>query len=98
MVFQLHGVNDYGKKVLGRKISRNELPTFIANLPPCKIVMEACGSSNYWSRKFISYGHEVSQISSQHVKLFVRGSKNDKNDVQAIVIASQQDAMPTVPI
>lgn len=59
--------------------------------------MEACGNSNYWSRKFISYGHEVSQISPQHVKPFVQGNKNDKNDARAIVIAAQQDDMPTVP-
>lgn len=46
----------------------------------------------------MSYGHQVSQISPQHVKPFVQGNKNDKNDARAIVIASQQDGMPTVPI
>jgi transposase len=97
-VFQLHGVNEHGKKVLGKKVSRSALPKIIAQLPSCKIVMEACGSSNYWSRKFMSYGHEVSQISPQHVKPFVQGNKNDKNDARAIVIASQQDDMPRVPI
>lgn len=97
-VFQLHGVNEYGKKVLGKKISRTALPVFIANLPSCKIVMEACGSANYWSRKFMSYGHTVSQISPQHVKPFVQGNKNDKNDARAIVVASLQDDMPTVPV
>ncbi|KTD82639.1 IS110 family transposase [Legionella waltersii] len=96
-VFQLHGVNEYGKKILSKKVSRSALPTLIANMPHCKIVMEACGSSNYWSRKFMSYGHTVSQISPQHVKPFVQGNKNDKNDARAIVIAAQQDGMPTVP-
>jgi transposase len=96
-VFQLHGVNEHGKKILGQKVSRAALPRLIANLPKCKIVMEACGSSNYWSRKFMSYGHTVTQISPQHVKPFVQGNKNDKNDARAIVIAAQQDDMPTVP-
>lgn len=96
-VFQLHGVNAYGKKILGKKVKRSELPTLISNLPNCKIAMEACGSSNYWSRKFMSYGHDVIQISPQHVKPFVQGNKNDKNDARAIVIAAQQDDMPTVP-
>ncbi|KTC89180.1 hypothetical protein Lcin_1218 [Legionella cincinnatiensis] len=53
-VFQLHGVNEHGKKILGKKVKRSELPTLIANLPSCKIVMDACSSSNYWSRKFMS--------------------------------------------
>ena len=96
-VFQLHGVNEYGKKILGKKVSRSALSTLIANMPKCKIVMEACGSSNYWSRKFMSFGHTVKQISPQHVKPFVQGNKNDKNDARAIVIAAQQDDMPTVP-
>jgi len=26
-VFQLHGVNEYGKKILGKKVSRLSLPT-----------------------------------------------------------------------
>lgn len=97
-IFQLHGVNEHGKKVLGKKLSRAALPKFIANLPRCKITMEACGSANYWSRKFMSYGHTVSQISPQHVKPFVQGNKNDKNDARAIVVAAQQDGMPTVSI
>lgn len=97
-VFQLHGVNHYGKPVLKKKVKREALPNFIAQIPQCKVVMEACGSANYWSRKFMSYGHEVSQISPQHVKPFVQGNKNDKNDARAIVIASQQSDMPTVPI
>ena len=67
-VFQLHGVNEHGKKILGKKVTRSALPTLIAQLPKCKVVMEACGSSNYWSRKFMSYGHEGSQLSHQHVK------------------------------
>lgn len=97
-VFQLHGINEDGKKVLGKKLSRRDLPQYIAQLPACKIVMEACGGANYWSRKFMSYGHEVSQISPQHVKPYVLGNKNDKNDARAIVIASLQDGMPTVPV
>ena len=96
-VFQLHGANSHGKKVFGSKMSRTQLSRFIANLPRCKIAMEACGSSNHWARKFISYGHEVMQISPQHVKPFVQGNKNDKNDARAITVAAQQSEMPTVP-
>lgn len=97
-VFQLHGVNEHGKAVFRRQVKRAALAKLIANLAPCKIVMEACSSANYWSRKFQSYGHVVEQISPQHVKPFVQGNKNDKNDAKAIVIASQQDEMPRVSI
>ncbi|STX37320.1 Uncharacterised protein [Legionella feeleii] len=49
-VFQLHGVDTTGKKVLKKRIERAGLIEFIATLPKCLIVMEACGGSNYWAR------------------------------------------------
>ena len=42
-VFQLHGVDEKGKTVLQKRLSRNKLAEFICNLPACLIGMEACG-------------------------------------------------------
>jgi transposase len=97
-VFQLHGVNRYGKAVLKKRLKRADLAEFISNLPPCKIAMEACSGSNYWARKFIEFGHTVQLISPQHVKPFVKGNKTDAHDAEAIVIASQLERTPSVPI
>lgn len=97
-VFQLHGVNMSGAAVLKKKLTRTKLPDYVANMPKCTVAMEACGSANFWARKFREYGHEVKLISPQHVKPFVRGSKTDANDAQAIALAAQQPDMPTVPI
>ena len=44
-VFQVHGVNERGKAVLGKVLKRAEVIRFFANLPPCLIGMEACASS-----------------------------------------------------
>ena len=38
--FQLHGVDDQGHVVLRKKLNRNQLNAFIANLPPCLIGLE----------------------------------------------------------
>jgi len=54
--FQLHGTNAKGDTVMRAKINRDRLPEFIAHLKPCNIYMEACGTSNYWGRKFKEYG------------------------------------------
>lgn len=97
-VYQLHGVDKHGKAVVKKKLSRARLMTYIAQLKPCKIAMEACGSSNHWGRAFQSLGHEVMLISPQHVKPFVRGNKNDANDAKAIAIAASQDGMPSVAV
>lgn len=45
--FQLHGVDVAGKPVLKKRLSRDKLACYMANLTPCSVVMEACGGANY---------------------------------------------------
>lgn len=97
-VFQLHGVDTTGKKVLKKRIERAGLIEFIATLPKCLIVMEACGGSNYWARVFQKYGHAVKLISPQFVKPFVKTNKNDANDAEAIAEAASRPSMHFVPV
>ena len=46
-VFQLHGVNEYGKTILKKQLKRDQMAAFFVNLPACLIGMEACGSAHY---------------------------------------------------
>lgn len=89
-VFQVHIVSTEGEKQANKMITREKLMTFIAQQPASRIVMEACGSANYWSRQFKQYGHEVKQISPQYVAPFRMGNKNDRNDAVAIVEAASR--------
>jgi len=92
-VFQLHGTDVVGKPVLKKKVSREELVKFIASSNPCSVYMEACGSSNYWGRKFESYGHKVKLINPRYVKPYVKRNKNDKNDAAGIAAAARDPDM-----
>jgi transposase len=96
--FQLHGADDMGKAVLKKRLSRDQLGAYVANLPQCKIVMESCGGANYWARVFQRSGHTVKLISPQFVKPFVKTNKNDANDAEAIVEAASRPSMHFVPI
>ncbi|MDE0568621.1 IS110 family transposase, partial [Shewanella sp. K8] len=69
-VFQVNIVSAQGEKKANKMITREKLTAFIVQQPPSRIVMEACGSANYWSRQFRQYGHEVKQISPQYVAPF----------------------------
>ena len=62
LVFHVVGMDDTGAVVLRKRIARSELLTFIANLPPLRIGMEACGSAHYWVRYFREHGHDVRWI------------------------------------
>lgn len=45
-VFQVHGIDTRGTVVLKKRLTRSALHTFMANLPPCRVGMEVCGSAN----------------------------------------------------
>jgi transposase len=97
-VFQVHGADERGKVVLKKQLKRAQVPTFFANLTPCKIGMEACGSAHYWARKLMAMGHHVVLIPPQYVKPFVKRNKNDAADAEAICEAVTRPNMPSVPI
>jgi len=95
--FQLHGVDENGKTVLKKKLSRNKLTAFIATLPPCLIGLEACGGAHHWVRVFSEFGHTVKMIAPQFVKPYVKSNKNDAVDAEAICEAVQRPNMRFVP-
>lgn len=53
-VFQVHGIDEYGKTVLKKQLRRDQMAAFFVNLLPCLIGMEACGSAHHWGRKLAS--------------------------------------------
>lgn len=97
-VFQLHGVDERGHPLLRKQVSRAKLPEVVQNLPACRIVMEACGGAHYWARRFQAMGHTVQLMAAQFVKPFVKSSKNDRHDAEAIAEAASRPTMRYVPI
>ncbi|PIQ42489.1 MAG: IS110 family transposase [Gammaproteobacteria bacterium CG11_big_fil_rev_8_21_14_0_20_46_22] len=92
-VFQLCCANEHGKIIARKRLQRAQLLQKISQILPCTIVMEACGSANYWAREFEQLGHTVKLIAPQYVKPFVKGNKNDYRDAEAIVEAAQRPHM-----
>src|SRR6478735_7441348 len=50
-VFQVHGVDAGGQVVIRRQLKRRCVLPFFQRLPPCLVGIEACASSNHWSRE-----------------------------------------------
>ena len=97
-VFQVHGVDTHGKVTLKKQLKRDQVLTFFANLEPCLIGMEACGSAHHWARKLEAMGHTVKLMSPQFVKPYVKTNKNDAADAEAICEAAQRPTMRFVPV
>ncbi|MDX4953619.1 IS110 family RNA-guided transposase [Delftia acidovorans] len=96
--FQVHGVDEHCKVVLRKQLRRDQLAAFVANLPPCLIGMEACGSAHHWARKLQGMGHTVKLMAPQFVKPYVKTNKNDAADAEAICEAVARPNMRFVPI
>ena len=96
--FSLVGMNEQGKIVLRKTLSRNKLLKFIANLPPCFIGMEACSGAHYWGREFIKFDHQIGIIAAKFVQPYRKGGKNDNNDAEAICEAVRRPNIWFVPV
>ena len=78
-IFQIHGVDKNGKAVLKKKLMRDQVLTFMANLSKCLVGMEACGGSSDWAREITKLGHEVKLMAPQFIKPYVKTNKNDRS-------------------
>src|SRR5207237_8138053 len=97
-VLQVHGVGKHGKAGLKKQLKRKDVLSFFANLEPCLIGMEACGSAHYWARKLSAFGHTVRLMAPQFVKPYVKSNKSDRNDAEAICEAVGRPNMHFVAV
>src|SRR5438034_8395458 len=93
-VFQVHGVDASGGVVLRRQLRRGAVEKFFAQLPPCTVGVEACGSAHHWARVIGRYGHQVRLMPPAYVKR----NKNDGRDAEAICEAVSRPTMRFVPV
>ncbi|PRD18732.1 UNVERIFIED_CONTAM: family 20 transposase [Trichonephila clavipes] len=96
--FSLHGVDQHGKTVLRKTINRSKLRTFIVQLPPCLVGVEACSGAHYWGREFVKLGHRVGIMTPRFVAPYRKNEKNDSNDAEAICEAVARPNMRFVPV
>jgi transposase len=97
-IFQVHGINHAGDVVVRRRLRRSQVREFFADLKPCLIGMEACGTAHFWARELVSFGHDVKIIPPSYVKAYVRRNKNDAADAEAICEAVTRPNMRFIPV
>src|SRR5216110_3274305 len=97
-VFQVHGVDASGGVVLRRQLRRGAVEKFFAQLPPCTVGVEACGSAHHWARVIGRYGHQVRLMPPAYVKPYLKRNKNDGRDAEAICEAVSRPTMRFVAV
>src|SRR5262245_60329057 len=94
----VHGIDTQGHVIVKKRLARQKVLPFVAQLPPCLIGMEASGGTHYWAREFTKLGHTVKLMSPQFVRPYVQRQKNDANDAAGICEAVSRPQMRFVPI
>src|SRR5882724_9292416 len=94
--FHVVGHDARGAIVLRQKWSRGQVEARLANIPPCRIGMEACVGAHHLSRKLASLGHDARLMPAKYVRPYSKGQKNDFNDAEAIAEAVQRPTMKFV--
>ena len=99
-IYQLHGVDRFGKTVWKRRLKRHQwFKALLDNTEPgCAIGMEACASAHHWGRQLQSRGYTVKLIPAQFVKPYVKSNKNDAADAEAICEAMSRPNMRFVTV
>lgn len=96
--FQFHGLAGEGGAPVSRKLKRSKVLEFYAQIEPCRVGMEACGSAHHWARELIAMGHEVVLIPPAYIKPYVKRGKNDAVDAAAACEAVSRPDMRFVAI
>ena len=97
-VFEVAVANERGQISERKRFGRTSFMRFLTKRPPCRVVMEACGTAHYWGRVAQEHGHQVTLLPPNYVRPFVRRNKTDRADAEALVDASRVERIPAVPI
>jgi transposase len=85
-----------GRTVERRDLRRDAFLAWLKRLPAgCVVGMEACSASHYWAREMTAIGLSPRIIAAEFVRPFrkSRAGKNDRNDAEAIAIATREANM-----
>ena len=97
-VFEL-GISDRPGVVRRKeRLQRPQFLPFLAAQPAATVVMEACGSAQFWARRIEQLGHRVVLLPAHLVRPYVRGNKTDRTDVKGILEAYRNEDIRPVPL
>lgn len=96
-VFELAVADESGRIAERLRLSRARFASFFVHRPPCRVLMEACGSAHYWARCIAGHGHSVELLPAQYVRRYVRRSKTDSADAAALIEAAKCPDIRKVP-
>lgn len=97
-VFQLSITGSSDRIVDRKRLSRTGFQRWLATTESVHLVMEACGTSHHWGRTARHHGHRVTLLHARYVKAYVRRSKTDAADADALIQAVRDPDLKPIPV
>jgi transposase len=94
----LAGLDAGGAVVLRRRMTREGVLGFAAELPACVVAMEACCGARFLGRMLQRQGHTVRLMAPEYVQPYVKAQKTDDRDAEAIAEAATRPTMRFVSL
>jgi transposase len=92
------GLDETGRVVLRRRMTRDGIVRLGEKLPACVIAMEACCGAHHLGRVLREQGHAVRLMAPEYVQPYVKAQKNDERDAEAIAEAATRPTMRFVEL
>lgn len=96
-VFELAFADARGGIVERRRLGRAAFARAFENRKPLRVVMEACSSAHFWSRRLGRLGHQVRLLPAHDVRPYVRRNKTDRTDAAGLLEADRCAQLSSVP-
>jgi transposase len=97
-VFQVSVAGPSGRVMERKRLSRVQFQRFLTERPSADIVLEACATAHHWARSARACGHTPRLLHPQYVRPYVRRSKTDSADADALLRASRDPDLKPVPV
>ena len=97
-VCHMVALDEGGQILFRRKLRRDQVLRMTANLPACRIGLEACCGAHHLGHRLSAQGHDVRLMPPEYVRPYVKSNKNDDRDAEAIAEAVGRPTMRFVPL
>ena len=87
-----------GQVTSRHRVARKKLAALLEQQPESTVLLEACGTSHHWGRRFLRMGHDVRLLPPHLVRPYVQGNKTDRTDAKGMLEAYRNEEIRPVPV
>jgi transposase len=96
--FEIAVSHEPGRVFKRLRLRREKVLEFFAQLPSATVILEACGSAQFWAVEIEKLGHRVVLLPAQHARPYVLRDKTDRTDTLGLLEAFRNESIRPVPI